>query len=183
MRQVILVTGAARSGKSEWAEILATNTNKSIIYVATAQINPEDKEWQLRIKKHQLRRPKNWQTLPVSKQLNKVINNYQNSYCLLIDSLGSWVANLLDETEENWQNTILEFLTQIQQPGPDLIIVTEETGWGIIPAYPSGRLFRDRLGSLSRQIGVIATTVYLVTGGHALNLSLLGQPLPSISFD
>lgn len=183
MRQIILVTGAARSGKSEWAETLASQSNKNIIYVATAQINHEDQEWQSRIKKHQQRRPQTWQTLLVSKQLNKVLNNYQNSCCLLIDSLGSWVANFLDENEENWQKITLEFLIKIQQPGADLIIVAEETGWGIVPAYPSGRLFRDRLGSLSRQVGAIADTVYLVTGGHALNLSLLGQPLAPISFD
>jgi adenosylcobinamide kinase / adenosylcobinamide-phosphate guanylyltransferase len=183
MRQIILVTGPARSGKSEWAETLASQTNKNIIYVATAQINPDDKEWQLRIKKHQQRRPKTWQTLPVSKQLHQVINNYQNNCCLLIDSLGSWVANLLAENEENWYQISQELLVKLEQSGPDLIIVAEETGWGVIPAYPSGRLFRDRLGSLVRQTGAIASTVYLVTGGHVLNLSLLGQPLPPLILD
>ncbi len=183
MREIILVTGAAKSGKSEWAETLAIQTNKSIIYVATAQLNTNDEEWQLKIKKHQERRPKTWQTLPVPQQLNAVINNYQSSHCLLIDSLGTWVANLLDQNEENWQKITEDFLNKIQQPGSDLIIVAEETGWGIVPVYPSGRLFRDRLGNLIRQIGVIASTVYLVTGGYVLNLSILGQPLPPISLD
>ncbi|NJM97588.1 MAG: hypothetical protein HC800_10890, partial [Phormidesmis sp. RL_2_1] len=45
------------------------------------------------------------------------------------------------------------------------------------PAYESGRIFRDRLGNLSRRIGEIATDVYLVTGGCALNLSTLGTRL------
>jgi adenosylcobinamide kinase/adenosylcobinamide-phosphate guanylyltransferase len=183
MRQIILVTGPVSSGKSEWAETLANQTNKSIIYVATAQVNHQDQEWELRIKKHQERRPKTWQTLPVSKQLNKIINNYPNSCCLLIDSLGTWVANLLDLDEINWQKISQEFVWKLEQPGPDLIIVAEETGWGIVPAYASGRLFRDRLGSLSRQVGAIASTVYLVTAGHVLNLSVLGQPLPPISLD
>jgi len=40
-----------------------------------------------------------------------------------------------------------------------------------------GRLFRDRLGTLTRQLGAIAHPVYLVTGGHVLNLSSLGTPL------
>ena len=61
----------------------------------------------------------------------------------------------------------------------DLVFVAEETGWGVIPAYPLGRLFRDRLGSLIRQLGAICQPVYLVTGGHVLNLSVLGTPLPS----
>ena len=60
----------------------------------------------------------------------------------------------------------------------DVILVGEETGWGVVPAYPAGRLFRDRLGTLVRQIGAIADNVYLVTGGYALELSVLGTPLP-----
>jgi adenosylcobinamide kinase/adenosylcobinamide-phosphate guanylyltransferase len=54
--------------------------------------------------------------------------------------------------------------------------VGEETGWGVVPAYPLGRTFRDRLGGLIRRLGSVADTVYLVTGGHALNLSQLGVP-------
>ena len=56
--------------------------------------------------------------------------------------------------------------------------MAEETGWGVVPAYSTGRLFRDRLGNLVRRLGAIANPVYLVTGGHVLNLSTLGFPLP-----
>jgi adenosylcobinamide kinase / adenosylcobinamide-phosphate guanylyltransferase len=48
-----------------------------------------------------------------------------------------------------------------------------------VPAYSSGRLFRDRLGQLVRRLGAIANPVYLIVGGHVLNLSLLGSPLPT----
>ena len=58
-----------------------------------------------------------------------------------------------------------------------VIFVGEETGWGVVPAYASGRLFGAGLGQLLRQIGSKADTVYLVTGGHAINLSVLGTPL------
>jgi adenosylcobinamide kinase / adenosylcobinamide-phosphate guanylyltransferase len=70
-----------------------------------------------------------------------------------------------------------ELLGELSTSLATIILVSEETGWGVVPAYPSGRLFRDRLGMLSRQIGSIASTVYLVTGGHVLNLSQLGQKL------
>ena len=63
IRQVVLVTGAARSGKSEWAETLAHNSNKSVVYIATAMMSPEDREWQQRILQHQKRRPSSWQTI------------------------------------------------------------------------------------------------------------------------
>ncbi|MEO1127399.1 MAG: bifunctional adenosylcobinamide kinase/adenosylcobinamide-phosphate guanylyltransferase, partial [Cyanobacteria bacterium J06639_16] len=47
-----------------------------------------------------------------------------------------------------------------------------------VPAYEVGRLFRDRLGEVTRKIGAIADAVYLVTAGYALNLSQLGHPVP-----
>ena len=71
-------------------------------------------------------------------------------------------------------------LKSLQTTSADVILVGEETGWGVIPAYKSGRIFRDRLGNLIRKIGMIASEAYLVTGGHALNLSKLGQPLDTI---
>ena len=179
LRKIHLVTGAARSGKSEWAEILAINTNKSVIYIATAEVDPSDLEWQERIAKHRLRRPKNWQTLLINRELSPIIEKYQDSNCLLIDSLGTWVANFLDQDDTTWEKNWEQLLTSLQKPGAEVIFVAEETGWGVVPAYKSGRLFRDRLGMLVRHLGAMATNVYLTTGGHVLNLSLLGKPLPS----
>lgn len=176
-RTIILVTGASRSGKSEFAEMLATKTAKSIVYIATATVDPTDLEWQARIAQHQQRRPKNWQTLAISDELSATITKALSSECLLIDSLGTWVANFLDLEREAWQEISAQLLASLQTTKGEIVLVSEETGWGVIPAYKSGRLFRDRLGHLSRQIGGIANTVYLITGGHVLNLSLLGQPL------
>lgn len=178
---IILVTGPARSGKSEWAETLAIQSSKPVIYVATAQLEPNDSEWLVRIEQHRLRRPKDWVTLEVPQQLVKTIVTSPPKSCLLIDALGTWVANQLEEDEHNWEETVQNFLLNLEQVGDrDVILVAEETGWGIVPAYPIGRTFRDRLGNLVRRLGVIANPVYLVTGGHILNLSALGFPLPSI---
>ena len=176
-RQVILVTGAARSGKSEWAETLAQNTHKSVVYVATAMMTPDDQEWQERILKHQQRRPHNWITIAESHNLTSVINQAQPNQCLLIDSLGTWVANLLELEADRWEQITHDLLSSLAQTDSQLIFVGEETGWGIVPAYASGRLFRDRLGHLNRQIGSVADTTYLVAGGHVLNLTQLGIPL------
>ncbi|MBW4661781.1 MAG: bifunctional adenosylcobinamide kinase/adenosylcobinamide-phosphate guanylyltransferase [Drouetiella hepatica Uher 2000/2452] len=180
--QVILVTGAARSGKSEWAEALAVQSGKSVVYVATAQTDPQDLEWQSRILLHQQRRPATWQTLTVPIALTTTLQAATPSECLLVDSLGTWLANLLDQSESDWQQTVQELLLSLSQVQAQVIFVAEETGWGIVPAYPIGRLFRDRLGKLIRQIGAIANPVYLVTGGYALNLSQLGTPLPELKF-
>ncbi len=176
-KQITLVTGSARSGKSEWAEMLAKQTNKTIIYIATASVDPSDREWQARIARHQQRRPSHWQTLSLPTEIAPTITKASASHCLLIDSLGTWVANLLDLEENVWQETTDRLLTSLELTAGDVILVGEETGWGVVPAYESGRIFRDRLGHLLRQIGSRADAVYLVAGGHALNLRALGQPL------
>ncbi len=175
---LILVTGPARSGKSEWAEQLAAQSEKAVIYVATAQLDPDDAEWQARIALHQQRRPSNWKTLSVPVDLAATIQAASVTECLLIDSLGTWLANLLEQDEATWQQTCETLLDSFKQTTAQIIVVAEETGWGVVPAYPLGRTFRDRLGKLTRQIGAIANPVFLVTGGHVLNLSQLGTRLP-----
>lgn len=178
-RQLILICGAARCGKSEWAETLAIASGKPVTYIATATIDPDDLEWQNRIEHHQQRRPSTWHTVMTVEELATTIDQAQDSDCLLVDSLGTWVANLLDRSDADWLKLTQELLGRLSNICATVIIVAEETGWGVVPAYPSGRLFRDRLGLLSRQIGAIADPVYLVTAGHVLNLSQLGSKLPN----
>jgi adenosylcobinamide kinase/adenosylcobinamide-phosphate guanylyltransferase len=88
------------------------------------------------------------------------------------------LANLLALDEQTWQAQEAGLLQQLEQTAGTVILVAEETGWGVVPAYAAGRLFRDRLGNLIRQVGAIADTVYLVTGGYAVNVSAIGIPLP-----
>ncbi|MEP0871474.1 bifunctional adenosylcobinamide kinase/adenosylcobinamide-phosphate guanylyltransferase [Trichocoleus desertorum AS-A10] len=172
-----LVTGPARSGKSEWAEALAIQSGKAVVYVATAQTNPNDPEWQARIERHRDRRPETWQTVQEPVELARVLQQAQPEQCLLVDSLGTWLANLLEQDETAWEQTQQALLHSLQQTQGQIILVAEETGWGVVPAYPIGRTFRDRLGTLVRYIGAIAGATYLVTGGYVLNLTQLGTPL------
>lgn len=177
-KRLILISGPARSGKSEWAETLATQTGQPVFYLATAKTDPTDQEWQDRIKAHRIRRPDTWLTLEVPLELSAAIHQAPESSCLLIDSLGSWLANLVELDEATWQHQAQNLIQTLTEASATVIIVSEETGWGVVPAYPLGRCFRDRLGHLARNIGAIANDVYLVTCGHVLNLSTLGHPLP-----
>ncbi|MCJ8279797.1 MAG: bifunctional adenosylcobinamide kinase/adenosylcobinamide-phosphate guanylyltransferase [Rivularia sp. ALOHA_DT_140] len=178
MSKVILVTGPARSGKSEWAEALANQSNKKVVYIATALLSPEDKQWQQRIIQHRNRRPPNWTTLEVPFGLSATLSDAKPNSILLVDSLGTWVANHIEKDDISWLDIVEEFLETVQLVAAEMIFVAEETGWGVVPAYPIGQTFRDRLGSLTRKLGVISQTAYLVTGGHAINLSVLGTRLP-----
>ncbi|OIP75032.1 MAG: bifunctional adenosylcobinamide kinase/adenosylcobinamide-phosphate guanylyltransferase [Oscillatoriales cyanobacterium CG2_30_44_21] len=175
---ITLVTGATRSGKSEWAEYLARRSPKNVIYIATATRYPDDQEWEARLQKHSDRRPESWQTLEVPIELASSILGVQSDAYVLVDSLGTWLANFMEENEESWVKIEKELLTAIQNCEVDITFVSEEVGWGLVPEYKLGRIFRDRLGGLSRKIGAIADVVYLVTGGYAVNLTKIGEKLP-----
>lgn len=177
---LILVTGPARSGKSEWAETLAIQSGRPVIYIATASRDGSDQEWEARIERHRHRRPSTWETLEEPLDLATTVRTGSADRCLLIDSLGTWLANLLDQDSTTWESTLEAFLSSLHQRRGTVILVAEETGWGVVPAYPLGRQFRDRLGQLVRRIGAVSNPVYLVTGGHILNLSLLGSPLDAL---
>jgi adenosylcobinamide kinase/adenosylcobinamide-phosphate guanylyltransferase len=176
-----LVIGGARSGKSEWAEHLAHASGLPVIYVATAQDYPDDLEWQRRIRLHQQRRPPEWQVQMIPFALGEFVSKCRAGQTVLIDSLGTWVSNCLEQSEADWQRTQVRLITNLQSCPSQVILVAEETGWGIVPAFSSGRLFRDRLGHLTRQLGLIAHAVYLVIAGYTLRLDQMGEKLANPS--
>ncbi|WP_242482353.1 bifunctional adenosylcobinamide kinase/adenosylcobinamide-phosphate guanylyltransferase [Thiocystis violacea] len=175
---VVLVTGPARSGKSEWAERLAFESGLSVVYVATAREDRDDADWMARIEAHRMRRPADWLTRCVPTELEReILAHASPERCLLVDSLGTWVANLLELDDAAWADRVERLRRTLAQSAALVVLVAEETGWGVIPAYPIGRQFRDRLGNLVRRLGPECSTTYLVTGGHVLDLSRLGTPL------
>jgi adenosylcobinamide kinase/adenosylcobinamide-phosphate guanylyltransferase len=150
-----------------------------VIYVATAHIDPTDSEWQARIVQHQERRPPNWSTQHVPHDLAGAIAQGNDTHCLLVDSLGTWLANHLEMDDLAWEQTVQDLLAALAHTPSQVIFVAEETGWGVVPAYPLGRTFRDRLGQLTRTLAAIAQPAYLVVAGYALNLQQLGLVVPT----
>jgi adenosylcobinamide kinase/adenosylcobinamide-phosphate guanylyltransferase len=173
--RISLVTGPARSGKSEWAENLAETSGQAVIYIATSTLDPADMDWQQRVQLHRDRRPAHWQLQEVPIAVPAAILAATAQDCLLIDSLGTWLANLLDQDDATWQSTVQALIESLRQTPATVILVSEETGWGVVPAYPIGRLFRDRLGYLTRQVGTVAGAVYLVVAGYAVDVKALGK--------
>lgn len=181
MNQRILVSGPTKSGKSEWAEQLALQTGQPVIYVATAQQRADDPEWQARLAAHRRRRSHTWQTREVPIALAAALAQAAATDCWLVDSLGTWVANCLEQSDDRWAVATDALLSAIAQFPGTLIFVAEETGWGVVPAYPLGRTFRDRLGTLTRQVGASVDVTYLVVAGFAIDLSRVGIPVPAIA--
>ncbi|MEM6501793.1 MAG: bifunctional adenosylcobinamide kinase/adenosylcobinamide-phosphate guanylyltransferase [Cyanobacteria bacterium P01_C01_bin.89] len=176
----ILVTGPSRSGKSEWAEHLALSSGCPITYIATAAKDPNDSEWQARLQRHRDRRPNHWQTLEVPKDLAIALKEIPPQNRILLDSLGTWVANCLELKDQDWLGQQKQLIDALVAVGSRAIVVAEETGWGVVPAYPLGRQFRDRLGTLTRTVALHSSQVFLVVAGYAVDIKQHGREVPDL---
>ena len=179
--QLQLVLGPARSGKSRWAEHLASASGRSVVYVATGPELPNDAAWQQRLDRHRRRRPSTWGTLevPDARHLGASLQTLGAHQLALVDSLGSWVAAGLELDEIAWDNLCEELIDGLDHLLCSVILVSEQTGWGVVPATAIGGLFRDRLGTIERLLVERASVSWLVVAGRALNLTTLGQAVPA----
>lgn len=164
-----LVLGGARSGKSRYAEKLASQTGRQVIYIATATAG--DKEMQLRIKQHQAQRPEKWVLIEEPLALSDCLAKYINSECcLLIDCLTLWLSNQLAQPEEQsseaaLNKTIGNFISQVDQMQCELIMVSNEVGQGVVPMGELSRRFVDESGRLHQQLADVCDQVVFTIAG------------------
>jgi adenosyl cobinamide kinase/adenosyl cobinamide phosphate guanylyltransferase len=178
-----LVTGGARSGKSQFAERLAQRSPQPVLYVATAEVL--DDEMRARVHAHRSRRPGGWQTLEARREIGIALAGRQTRPAtVLLDDLGLLVTNHLldlcgpaDPTVEMARAldaalaTEIDALARVQADGGwDLIVVTNEVGLGIVPATPLGRVFRDALGRANQALAARADAVFLLVAGLPLRI-------------
>jgi adenosylcobinamide kinase/adenosylcobinamide-phosphate guanylyltransferase len=96
----------------------------------------------------------------------------------LVDSLGTWVAAHLELEQEPWSGCCEELTAAIDACRGSLVVVCEETGWGVVPATAAGSLFRDRLGWMQQRLLGRSEAAWLVLQGRAIDLLALSQPVP-----
>ena len=176
-KSMILVSGPARSGKSKWAEHLISKKHE-IVYIATGSIQENDTNWQHRIRIHRERRPSTWRLVEASSELPTQIKALSGSESLLIDSLGGFVSAMLNSSLHNWELKLESIILAICKHQGSVILVTEETGWGVVPHTEVGILFNDRLGSLSQRFQELSAESWLVIQGRAINIGQLSIQVP-----
>lgn len=188
--ELILLLGGARSGKSTAAERLAERLAEQraqrggrVLFIATAQAL--DAEMERRIAAHRARRPAGWDTLEEPIDLAgaaaPIIDRYDT---VVIDCLTLWVSNLLqheaDANEDDAEDFILDaagrLLELIDRSAATWIVVSNEVGLGVVPAWPLGRTYRDALGRVNQLCAARAGRVYLMVAGLALELKELSAP-------
>lgn len=175
---ISIVTGGARSGKSEFAESLIKG---DAIYIATAE-NFDD-EMDLRIKKHVKRREEssiNWRTVECLKKFDGL---WGDEKYVLFDSLGVFISNIMfsktadDLSDESIEETILEVRKELEhlldwarKNDKELVIVTDEVGMSIIPESKVARVYRDLIGTINKEVAAKCDRAYLVCMGIEVRL-------------
>ena len=173
MAKMILVTGGARSGKSSFAEKLATTAGKKIAYIATAEI--WDAEMAERVDLHQKRRPSGWLTFEAPQQAERAIAEAAASAeVILFDCLTVYSSNCLlaqpdDAAAPVRRDAVLaaadRLISAAQSILGTVIFVTNEVGDGIVPDNALAREFRDVAGLVNQKVAQAADEVYWVVCG------------------
>ncbi len=172
-----LITGPARSGKSRWAEQRASASGRVVHYLATGPELPDDAAWQQRLALHRRRRPAAWCCQEVGFALAPALGRLQPGDLALVDSLGTWVSWGLDLDRHAWDAHEQALIEAVEACPAWLLLVSEQTGWGVVPATAIGGLFRDRLGRLEDRIGHHCQHLWLVVAGRALDLLPVSHPV------
>lgn len=176
MPEVTLITGGARSGKSAFALDLARKKYSRRALIATAVAL--DHEMKERILRHQKERGDAFHTIEEPVRLSEAISSCAGrSEVAVVDCLTVWLGNLYHHhpgDETTVKDHVGSFVAALERAPCDLILVTNEVGWGIVPENPLARAFRDAAGLLNRQVAQKARHVYLMCCG--IPLTLKGDP-------
>ena len=160
-----LILGGVRSGKSRLAEQRARASELEVVYIATATAG--DEEMRQRIAHHQQRRPSSWQLIEEPLMLANVLQQHAaDNRCLLVDCLTLWLTNLLLAGDASPLAEEREALLE-QLPGlpGHIILVSNETGMGIVPQGELTRRFADEAGRLHQDLAQICDRVTLTVAG------------------
>jgi adenosylcobinamide kinase/adenosylcobinamide-phosphate guanylyltransferase len=186
-----LITGPVRAGKSSFALRIARTSGKTPVYVATAAVDPTDAEMTARVARHRAERG-SMRTVEVDERsgpgLEAVLAGCGAGEIALVDSLGTWLAALLLGEEDRAGDDPVALAGRLGERATklratlaamkaDAVVVAEETGWGVVPPSPLGRIFRDELGRTTAALARSAERAYLVVAGYAVDLHAVGQPV------
>ncbi|MFH7319553.1 bifunctional adenosylcobinamide kinase/adenosylcobinamide-phosphate guanylyltransferase [Desulfurivibrio sp. D14AmB] len=160
-----LILGGARSGKSALAEELALASGLAVTYLATAEAG--DAEMRERIRHHRERRPAQWGVVEVGCDLaGELVKRAAVGHCLLVDCLTLWLTRLLIDPEpERLARERDELLLVLPGLPGRIIMVSNETGLGVVPLGEISRRFCDESGRLHQQLARVCDRVVLTVAG------------------
>lgn len=164
---ITLIIGGAASGKSLWAENYTLSATKRPLYIATAQ--PFDTEMEEKIAAHRARRTAQWELKEAPLDLVEALSGLTSESCALIDCLTMWLSNhlLADTPLEPLETDLFKALSICPA---QLVLVTNEVGYSVVPENALARKFRTAQGQLNQRLAAAANKVVLFTAGLPLVL-------------
>lgn len=165
MKEITLITGGARSGKSSFGLKIAEKYSKPF-YIATGWAG--DEEMERRIAAHKKERGEKWSTIETRTELPDALSeaSEKGADIIVIDCLTLWVSNIICEKgTESVPEYLENFKKSLENSNVSLVIVTNETGMGIVPMNAMARDFRDSAGMVNRHIAEIADRVIFTVCG------------------
>ncbi len=184
MAKLILVTGGTRSGKSTYAEKVASEAGSNVLYIATAL--PIDSEMEERIAKHRQHRPSHWQTIEAYRDLDMLITkNSPGKSAVLLDCVTVMLNNLLFDSGIDWETAGHQVITSLEEETRKefqklilcadkldipIILVTNELGMGLISENRLSRIFMDIHGRINQLLAAASHEVYLCVSGIPLRI-------------
>jgi len=171
-QHLTLILGGARSGKSDHAQMLVQEDKQSVLFVATATAG--DEEMAHRIAVHRANRPVNWQTLEAPLKIAAAIENAPQAPWVLVDCITLLLSNILmtcsepiDEVlyHKKVEEEIDELIACYVNHTGKWVMVSNEVGLGLVPAYTMGRYYRDALGRANQKLAKVADRVILMVAG------------------
>lgn len=169
-RELLLVLGGARSGKSSWALRHVESHYSSYLFLATARVN--DDEMAERVRLHRESRGTRWKLLEEPLEVPRTLRTGPgDAEAVLVDCLTVWMSNVLIEkgeaAVESYQDGLLEALSQRDRT---IVIVSNEVGMGIVPETYLGRFFRDTAGRFNQRVAAMADRVVFMIAGLPMAL-------------
>ncbi len=168
--RIIFVLGGASSGKSEFALQFA-GSRRPRAFVATGQ--GLDDEMAERIARHQATRSAEWETVEEPLDVEAWFAKHGSKYqTILFDCVTLWLSNLvgIGLVESVILTRVETLLDEIRHTGAMVILVSNELGFGLVPAEPSVRAFRDLSGRVNQCLAAGADEAYLVVSGLPLRM-------------
>jgi adenosylcobinamide kinase/adenosylcobinamide-phosphate guanylyltransferase len=171
--RIILITGGARSGKSQYAEQRALELGERRLYVATAEA--KDEEMAQRIAEHRKRRGSDWTTLEEPLEVPAVLLKQNGrTDCAVVDCMTIWLSNLLLHGETKFvEEKVEELFAVLPRLNFHPLLVTNEVGWSIVPDNALARRFRDLAGWTNQRIAAAASEVVLLVAGLPMPIKTL----------
>ncbi|TCD47455.1 bifunctional adenosylcobinamide kinase/adenosylcobinamide-phosphate guanylyltransferase [Chlorobium sp. N1] len=170
-KRIVFVTGGARSGKSTFALNLAMQHERRV-FLATAEAF--DGEMEARIRRHREERSDAFTTIEEPVGIGEALGRVPaGTGVVLLDCLTVWTGNLMyrfGEDESAIEREIESLLGVLRDPPCSVILVTNETGMGIVPENAMARRFRDMAGIINQRAATLSDEAWLLASGLPLRL-------------